>query len=257
MINVSLSFDDGRHDNYVIAKEILESLNIPATFNITIGYILKDENIEVPSEHEPMSLDELQDLAKNSLFEIAGHGYQHNNDIDNLIYGVKKIREILNFSKDKSIGLVSPHSEFIIKDIDNFLPIFKANNISYLRVGAKFDSLNLIRKILRKLNRIFHIPFLTYWIYKNSYVNDNFPLYSIGIYKYNSFKEIKYIIDKSIKNNKSIIFELHSILKKGSPFYDDLYMWDYTKFSKLCNYLKKLEQENKIIICKTEEVKSR
>ena len=42
MVNIVLSFDDGRHDNYEAYKNILNPLNIPATFNITAGYVLND-----------------------------------------------------------------------------------------------------------------------------------------------------------------------------------------------------------------------
>lgn len=36
---VTLSFDDGRIDNYRVAKEILLPNNIPATINIATAYI--------------------------------------------------------------------------------------------------------------------------------------------------------------------------------------------------------------------------
>ena len=38
-IRIVLSFDDGRRDNYRVAKELLEANEIPATFNITSGYL--------------------------------------------------------------------------------------------------------------------------------------------------------------------------------------------------------------------------
>ena len=36
---ISFSFDDGRIDNYTKAYPILKKHNLPATFNITTGYI--------------------------------------------------------------------------------------------------------------------------------------------------------------------------------------------------------------------------
>ena len=42
MLRVILSFDDGRKDNYRAAMEIMKPLDIPATFNITTGYILQN-----------------------------------------------------------------------------------------------------------------------------------------------------------------------------------------------------------------------
>ena len=49
MLKVVLSFDDGRRDNYRAAFEILKPLELPATFNITIGYILR--NIKIGRAH--------------------------------------------------------------------------------------------------------------------------------------------------------------------------------------------------------------
>ena len=36
---VTLSFDDGRIDNYQVVKEILLRNNVPATINVATGYI--------------------------------------------------------------------------------------------------------------------------------------------------------------------------------------------------------------------------
>lgn len=44
MVIVSLSFDDGRYDNYTNVLPILRKYDIPATFNITTAYI--DKRIE-------------------------------------------------------------------------------------------------------------------------------------------------------------------------------------------------------------------
>ena len=61
--------------------------------------------------------------------------------------------------------------------------------------------------------------------------------YSVPILNPHSYKQVEYIIDKTIQKNGDIILMLHSILKNGEEFYDDLYSWDYDKFVKLCDYL--------------------
>lgn len=43
----------------------------------------------------------------------------------------------------------------------------------------------------------------------------------------------------------------HSILKREEPFYENICAWDYRNFEKLCFYLSKLRDENKIYIMKT------
>lgn len=47
MIKITLSFDDGRRDNYINAVPVLMKFGLPATFNITTDYISAryDENV--------------------------------------------------------------------------------------------------------------------------------------------------------------------------------------------------------------------
>ena len=85
----------GNKFKVLTAKKILEPLNIPGTFNITTGYILKEINEQdKPGPHEPMSIEEIKELSSNSIFEIAGHGYTHDNDINNLVLGVIKLTQL-------------------------------------------------------------------------------------------------------------------------------------------------------------------
>ena len=256
MIKIALSFDDGRMDNYVMAKEILEPLQVPATFNITVGYIKKEDKIEKPSDHEPMTIEQLKELSSNTQFEIASHGYEHNNDINNLIRGAIELRKILGLSEIEKIGIVSPRSEFDTSKLSTIIDNFMNNNISYLRVGKRFEKNSFIRKVVRKINRKMNIPSLYSWVYNQSNIrkDDNFLIYTAGIIKDNKLKEVKKLIDDAIKNDKSYILTMHSILKANEKFYDDLFTWDYYDFYKLCKYLKKLENDKKIIICKTKDI---
>lgn len=252
MTRIALSFDDGRKDNYRVAKEIFEPLNIPASFNITTGYIEKNINdVDKPSNHEPMTIDEVKELSKNNLFEIAGHGYKHDNQVENLIYGVDILRKML--SKDKMpIGIASPRSEFDVDMIRECKKDFLNANIAYLRVSKRFKKCSIFRKIIRKINGYFNIPILYYFVYKDTNIEkkDDFILYSVPILKNNKLKEVKYLVKRAIKENKSYIFMLHSILKPNEEYYSDLFSWDYNEFYKLCEFLKKMENENKIKICK-------
>lgn len=256
MTKIALSFDDGRKDNYRVAKEILEPLNIPASFNITTGYIQRTiEEKDKPSAHEPMTMEEVKDLKEKDLFEIAGHGYTHDNEQKNLIKGVNELRNILNFN-EKKIGIASPHSEFDLSGIEKFKTECKKNNINYLRISHRFKKNFLIRKIIRKINRKLNIPFLYYYVYKDTDVKktDEFLLYSVPIIKDNKINEVKYLIEKAIESDKSYILMLHSILKPGEIYYDDLFTWDYNDFKELCEFLKELENNNKIKITKVIDI---
>ena len=130
MVNIVLSFDDGRHDNYEAYKNILNPLNIPATFNITAGYVLNDiEKNDMPGPHKPMSIEEVAEMNESSICEIAGHGYTHDNTIKSLIKGVEWQRENLGYD---FVGIASPHKDSICYN-KNFIlysvPVLKNNKL--------------------------------------------------------------------------------------------------------------------------------
>lgn len=247
---IILSFDDGRLDNYYIAKEILVTRNIPATFNITIDYILGKD---FPCSNFAMTKENVIELSKQNLFEIAGHGKEHNNDINNLVLGINEIYKWCNiFPK----GVASPNSKLNFGETFKRKEEYKKNKIEYIRVGDRFFKFKFVKKILRKLNKYFNNNLINKFIYKDSYVikNDTFVFPSIPILNYTTEKEVYTLIEGAIKEEKSIIFMFHSICKPEDKFYNDLWSWDYNKFINLCNYLLKLEREEKIEICKMEEL---
>lgn len=259
MTNIAFSFDDGRKDNYIVAKKILEPLNMPASFNITIGYVenkLKD--VDKPSLNEPMSMEELREIHNAKIFEIADHGYKHNNDVYNLIKGAKEIKEKLEIIEDKKIGIASPHSQFNLNEIKKIENAEDDNGnklFSYLRISHNFEKNEFIRRVIRKINRKIHFPFFYYWVYKYTYFKDNnFLIYSVPVVKDNKLKEVKYLINKAVKEDKSYILMFHSILKKDEKYYNDLYSWDYNDFKKLCEFLKSLESEKKLKVKTVEEM---
>ncbi len=258
MLRVILSFDDGRKDNYRAAKEVLEQKKIPATFNITTGYIIGDlDDKDKPGPHEPMNVDELQELARLELFEIAGHGYRHDNDINNLINGVVGLREMLPGIEIS--GIASPHSQFDLNKLKIAKELFLKNGIKYLRISNDYSKMNKAKIWIRRINRLLHIPFLYYYVNKNALNNRNdFLLHSVPVIKDNSFLEVLSFVKKAVKDSKTedkiCILMFHSVLKKNEPFYDDLFSWDYDKFFKLCNSLKELENKQIIQIIKTDSI---
>ena len=92
---VVLSFDDGRRDNFRVAMEELVKRKLPATFNITSGYIEKTIELDELCPNEPMTVEEVVELSKNSNFEIAGHGYAHLNTIEDWEKGIHVLKKWL------------------------------------------------------------------------------------------------------------------------------------------------------------------
>lgn len=252
MINIAFSFDDGRKDNFINAKYLLEKYNLSATFNITTGYVLGTNEIhENPCSNVAMNIEELIKLSSNSKFEIAGHGYKHNNNLENLITGVKELRNILNVNIN---GIASPSSQFSIDNKERFQKICQKNAIKYLRISKNFKNKVFIRKVIRKVNSIIKSKKLFYYTYKDSDYKNDFIIYSVPVLKNNTIEQMKYFIKKAIVENKSYVFMFHSILKSDDKFYGDLYTWDYDDFEKLSSYLSKLENENVIKVVRVNEL---
>lgn len=237
---VVLSFDDGRRDNFRVAMEELVKRKLPATFNITSGYIEKTIELDELCPNEPMTVEEVVELSKNSNFEIAGHGYAHLNTIEDWEKGIHVLKKWLgNEYFSEGYGVASPHSVVTNAWITNSFENREESNIKYIRTGLK-NQFTLMQRGISKVARLTGDCKLMYAPIKESlkHIPENSLLcYSVPILNPHSYKQVEYIIDKTIQKNGDIILMLHSILKNGEEFYDDLYSWDYDKFVKLCDYL--------------------
>lgn len=255
MTKVILSFDDGREDNYRAAKEILEPLGIPATFNVTTGYVIGDiDNKDKPGPHKPMSKEQLSYMFDKSLFEVAGHGYKHNNDVENLIQGVKALESVSGF-RYKVRGIASPNSSFDLEDLKDAKIKMENEGVCYLRISNDYSKYNIFKRVVRKLNRWFKIPEVYYWTNKDSLMRSkDFLLFSVPVLRDTSIKEVKYLINKIVGQNLICILMFHSILKTNEKYYGDLFSWDYIEFEKLCRFLSELREQLKIEIQRTEEL---
>ena len=255
MVKIALSFDDGRIDNMRMIKEILEPLQIPATFNITVGYIEKSISEQMsPCVLPPLLKQDIIAISKNKLFEIAGHGYEHQNESNNLIKGVQKLRDWIHDDQIDVVGLASPFSRLNVTVVEREKSIWEKEDIRYIRVGDRIRSMRLIKKVLRKINRyVLHIPFLYYWVNKDCIIDskDSYIFYSLPILKNDTLKEIEFFINKLIEKDKSCILMFHSILKPKEVNYNDPWSWDYSNFFELCMFLKEHEQNLRIQICRT------
>lgn len=255
MAKIVLSFDDGRRDNYRVAKEILEPMGIPATFNITTGYIKRDIDEKAkPSSHEPMTEEEVVDLWNNPLFEIAGHGYRHDNDVENLISGINELRKVYH-EGGEMLGIASPHSEFDLSILNKNKVTFEQNGIKYLRISNDYTNYGIIKRIVRRLNRILKVPYLYYWTNKDAIMTEqSFLLHSVPIIRDTTLREVKYFIDQVEREDAVCIFMLHSILKPKEDYYNDLFSWDYDKFGSLCAFLSDEAKMNRLDIIKTVDI---
>lgn len=252
MIGVSLSFDDGRADNIYVANQVLDKLLVPATFNITTDYIIDENQSEKPCGNLSMSKQDVIRLSKNPLFEIAGHGKEHNNNYENLVEGVDILR---NWCGCKVNGIASPNSKIDQIQLQDYLSRLSKQGVDYIRIGDRLPSGNVIIRLSRRLNFHLHSTLLNNWIYKDSFYERTNPVVkSIPIVKHFKLKEVVSLIKHAIKLNKSCVLMFHSILKKDDDFYQDLWTWDFDDFVELCKILKKMEEDKKILLLQSREL---
>ena len=253
---IAFSFDDGRGDNYTNAYPILKKYKLPATFNITTGYIKGSVDREKYEFPEPMSMDMVRELYQDSLNEIAGHGSQHINTTQDIVSGIKELQEILNTDNlyKGSNGFASPGSD-LTKDMYNDIKeVLTSNRISYVRISCRYYSFRMIKLFCRKMSRIVKWP----WLYKIAYqdtlmgkVEDGI-LYSIPVLSSVTPKQIDAVIRLAVKKKKACVLMFHSIVgdeKKRNS-------WDYSsrKFEHLCQILSKYREQNLLEVKTTMEL---
>ena len=251
---VTLSFDDGRKDNYRIAKDILSPYKVPATFNIATGFI--EGLCDVGKNRvAPMSKSELIEIYQDELFEIAAHGDLHKNDIYDIQSGRNKLINWLGLPEDYLIGFASPGSDMTADYIKNHESELRRLGFLYIRTGLNIKSKHRFRILSRKLSRVLHSKLLFRCAYKDTVqiMNDGIVMTSIPILHDTSLKEIFSIIEYAEKKKAVVTLMFHSVVKSEEVMHDNTWSYDYNKFKQLIEYLILKRKNNKIEILSTKE----
>ena len=252
---ISLSFDDGRGDNLEIFQNILIPMSIPATINITTGYVDGTCPVHLsPSPKRAVAKSDVIALAQNPLVEVAMHGDCHLNTVEDIAAGRKKLIAWLDLEENSALGFASPGSglkpEEFIKSNDELF----AHQITYMRTSLRIKSFHEIRVLCRKIGRIFHIPFLYRIAYADTLMRDceDRVIYSIPVMKDTTFAQLKAVIDLAINRRCALTLMFHSILEDTEC--EDNWSWKQQAFEKLCAYLKKKTNEGQLSVMTTGEL---
>ena len=254
---VTLSFDDGRIDNYRVAKEILLPNNIPATINIATGYI--DGSLKILGggyNPEPMPIENIRELYNTELIEIAGHGDLHKNEWNDIKEGRRKLLDWLQLPSDSKIGFASPGSGMTPIFIKENQKLLEKMGFSYARTGPEIRTNHIMRFGARKAARVLHWRILYKIAYKESLQNKIIkePVLSIPILKDTSLREIKELIQFTEKKKWICTLMFHSIVDEQKNKNADIWCYDYTKFERLVLWLKEEKEKNKLDILTTADV---
>lgn len=245
---ITLSFDDARKDTYHVFKDILEPLGLPAVVYVPSGFV--ENSFNDPAEigyNGLMTKDDLDYANKNSLFEISGHGYMHQNDFEDIRLGLDKIR--MWYPDIKHIGLASPHSSINKTYVMQNTDVYKSMRLEYVRGGRNFEKYTSIKRAISLIARVTKSPSIFCYCYKNSTNKDiSYYLHAIPVHKLTTLNQIKAIVDYCAKNKCWAILEFHGIDKKESKEYSEEFCWLEDDFIELCHYIKGLEEKRLIQI---------
>ena len=239
---ITLSIDDGRKDAFRLLNDVLNKYSVPATFNIVSGYI--DVNNE--GNKSNITLDELKQMYKNPLVEIATHGFSHKNDDEDIIKGKDKLYEWLGI-KDSEIGFVSPGSvlkeDYICENAEKYQNM----GILYIRTGFEKSGLS-VEEVCEYFDNsdICGIDELYYSF-------DNMCINSVTVLSVATVESLKKIVDLAVEEKGCVTFLLHSVCKKGEYKPDDLWTYDYDKFVEFVEYLVEKRDKGEIEILTTRD----
>lgn len=254
---IVLTFDDGRNDNYNYAYPIMKKYGIQGTVYCTTGFIDKTwtKKEDWYSAEQGLTINQMCELKENG-WEIAIHGDKHITEINDTAIAIDKMKKWGLY--DHSIGCSLPDSIIDSKTFGNYVDTFCPKDISYVRKGMSIDTSKVKNKILFVFSYL-----LGFQCAYNKFNKDNVFVFdklertaipSVVVRFRDNPKTILKFVDE-LPNNTCVVFMLHSILPKGSPFFGlDRWNWDVVKFDKLCNGLKERTDNGKIKVLTLEKL---
>lgn len=248
---IVLAFDDGRVDNYRIWKEVLEPLNIPATFNITTAYNDGTQNGRYsPTTVPPMGSERVKEMSQSPFVEIGCHGREHICDPQDAMEGERILRGWINAEESTLLGYACPNSDLHIEDLNET----EWNRFLYLRTGIRIKDHPLFRTTIRKLNRLVHIPILYDIGFSGCIMHKckDRIMFSVAVLNDTKVEEILSLVKLAVRQKGHLILLFHSIgeisgTEKSWAFSDE-------KFRELCRQLLCMQEENRIKMMTTAQL---
>ena len=254
---IALTFDDGRSDNFSVAKCIMDKYKFRGTVYITTGFV--DGTWEgkdvLRSPTRALNIDEITNLHESN-WEIGLHGDKHQTQVDDMRVVLNKLK--MWGVEKSSWGISVPNSVTDESEISKIFASDYGNEIDYVRRGRKCDTTQFSNRLLYALYSIFHA--------KSAYCKFNLPnVFLKGdenkanipsvVIKANDDPKIIFDFIKKIPENYVVVFMLHSILPSEHPSCGkDPWSWNAQKFDFFCACLKNYADQGNVVVAPLAEI---
>lgn len=243
---VAFTFDDGRSDNYITAKPIMDRYGFQGTVYVTTGFVdgtWKGKDV-LTSPTRPLAIEEIHKLHESG-WEIGLHGDQHQTQVDDMRTALSKLNSWGISNSDWGVSV--PNSSTTEAEIASLLASEYGKTISYIRRGRKCDTSKMKNKLLYACYSVLKWK----WAYRrfnceNSFTQDGVDVANIPCVVVKSADKPEWIIDfiAKLPDNSCVVLMLHSILSPDHPMCGkDPWSWENAKFDRFCAELKKMTQK--------------
>ncbi len=240
---LAFTFDDGRSDNYLLAKPIMDKYQFRGTVYITTGFVdgtWEGKDI-LESPTRPLTVDEIKEIHESG-WEVGLHGDKHKTQVDDMRTALDKLK--LWGIKNCNWGISVPNSSTTEIEIDNILESEYGKEITYIRRGRKCKTSRLKNKVMYVLYSALKLK----WAYRcfnseNIFSCEDKNTSNIPSVVVKSKDTVNLIVDfiTKLPDNTAVVLMLHSILPEDhSMCGKDPWSWDEKNFEKLCSELREM-----------------
>lgn len=246
---IAFTFDDGRSDNYLLAKRIMDKYQFSGTVYITTGFIdgTWEDNDVLQSPTRPLTVEEINGL-HSSGWEIGLHGDKHKTQKDDMRIALDKLQS-WGITND-CWGISVPNSSASETEINALLESEYGKKIVYIRRGRKCNTAKLKNKVL----------YVLYSVLKSKSAYRCFNAENVFLYNRENRSNIPSVVVKSndravmlidfiktLPDESVVVLMLHSILSSDHAMCGkDPWSWDENNFEILCSRLKNMENSNEL-----------
>ena len=245
---VCLAFDDARADNMHVFQSILFPEGIPATLNVTTGYV--DQSCPesfFPSARKALSKEDIISLSASPLIEIAAHGDMHLNTDKDIDRSREKLIDWLGLDPRQEIGFASPASRFSLSQRGAVLQWLHDHRLSYVALAQRTLRWAKLRVLCRKAARVIHLPLLFEFAYHDTLMDscEEGVVYRVPVLKDTTNRQISRLVDRCAAERKTVVLMFHSV----DSIAEDNWVWDERRFRMLCKFLIGKKNEGTVELC--------